>query len=129
MNYQSRQFLASAISFVGLLALSFLIWLLDNHKDYPGLEMSIQLILALVFANIFGIVSLATLIRMRRASDFIYWHNFVGILNFVLGALMGLFHYIDGVKILDLWYLWSLLSTAAGVLTLMLIYAKKFLRK
>jgi hypothetical protein len=25
---------------------------LDNHKDYPGLEMSIQLILALVFANI-----------------------------------------------------------------------------
>jgi hypothetical protein len=33
------------------------------------LEMSIQLILALVFANIFGIVSLATLIRMRRASD------------------------------------------------------------
>ena len=53
----------------------------------------------------------------------------MGIFNIVLGALMGLFLYIDGDKILDLWYLWSLLSTAVGVLTLMLIYGKKLLRQ
>jgi tetratricopeptide (TPR) repeat protein len=74
------------------------------------------------------IVSLVTLIKKKQPSDFIYWHNFIGILNLFLGVLLSLFLYIDGSNILSPWYLWALLSLIVGLLILKQVYTSKVLR-
>jgi hypothetical protein len=129
MKYLKQQFLVSGVSGVGLLALSLLVWISDKNNDYPSLQISIHLILALLAAFLFGLISLVTLFMKKRQSDFTCWHNFTGVLNLVLGVLLSLFLYTDGYSVLSSLYLWAVPPFILGILILQQVYTNKALRE
>ena len=129
MKHRSRQLLVSGASIIILLAIFFPIWNADKNNEYSSLAMSIHLILALLAAILFGIISLITLNTKKGPIDFIYWHNFVGILNMFLSVLLGFFLYADSGHKFSILLSFIALPLMFGILILKEVFCSKILRE